>query len=241
MASIDDFVSHRWEDAKEALRKLDGEFVNRSESEHGLQTLGLDMPQLYSAGDRPKRLLSKKWHHLLEACLELTLQARNVQVAAIGLTPETNTMLSTYETGLRADYHFRSWFIHVTALTERTDDVIRKTTEVYIASRDAGRKISKRYRERVKEQIAEPIKRQRNDYVHPNRSWASGVTEDQLWEGQVVIGMTPSKFLDEFHYPAQGNDMMEGKYDGYVAETTKVLECIGEILHELEVDIADSL
>ena len=28
MASIDDYVSHRWEDAKEALRKLDGEFVN---------------------------------------------------------------------------------------------------------------------------------------------------------------------------------------------------------------------
>ena len=118
MASIDAFVNHRWEDAKEALRKLDSDFVSRLESEHRLQTLGLGMPQQYSAGDRPKRLLSKKWHHLLEACLELTMQARNVQVAATSLTADENAGLSSYEAGTRADYHFRSWFIHATALTE---------------------------------------------------------------------------------------------------------------------------
>ena len=86
MASLDDFVDHRWEDAKEELRKLESDFVSRLESEHRLQSLGLGMPQRHSAGDRPKRPLSKEWHHLLEACSELTMQAWNVQVAATSLT-----------------------------------------------------------------------------------------------------------------------------------------------------------
>ena len=241
MASIDDFVSHRWADAKEALRKLDSDFVSRLESEHRLQTLGLGMPQQYSVGRSPKRPLSKKWHHLLEACSELAMQVWNVQAAAIGLTPEANTGQSSYEAGIRADYHFRSWFIHATALTERTDDMIRKTAEVYITEPEKRKEVTKSHQASVYQQITKYISRQRNDYVHPNRSWVSGHTEDGLWEGNVVIGMTPSKFLDEFHYPAQGKDLLVGKFDGYVVETAKILECIGEILKELEADIADSL
>ena len=237
MTSIDDFVSHRWGDAKEALRKLDGDYVSRLESEHRLQTLGLGMPQHYSVGDSPKRLLSKKWHHLLEACLELTIQAWNVHVAAISLTAKANVGMSSYEAGLRADYHFRSWFIHATALTERTDDVIRKATDVYTAECAKRKEIAKQHQASVYQQITKRIDQQRNDYVHARRSWASGVTEDQLWEGQVTIGMTPTKFLDEFHYPAQGNDMMAGKYDGCVAETTKIFDCIGEILQKFEADL----
>ena len=53
--------------------------------------------------------------------------------------------------------------------------------------------------------------------------------------------MTPAKFLEEFHYPARENDMMAGKFNGYVAETTKILDCIGSILHDLETDVAGSL
>ena len=237
MASIDDFVNHRWEDAKEALRKLDSDFVSELESEHRLQTLVLDMPQQYSAGNRPKRLLSRKWHHLLEACLELAMQAWNVRVAATSLTAEANAGLSIYEAGLRADYHFRSWFIHVAALTERTDDVIRKTADVYIAESGRSKELAKRHRTSVKQQITERISRQRNEYMHPKRSWASGITENQLWEGHVTIGMTPTKFLDEFHYPAQGKNMMVGKYDGYVDETRKILDCVGSILQKFETDL----
>ena len=240
MPSIDDFVDHRWENAKDELRKLDGDFVSRLESEHRLQTLGPGMPQRYSAGKRPKQLLSKEWHHLLEACSELTMQAWNVQVAATSLTAKANVGMSSYEAGLRADYYFRSWFIHATALTERTDDVIRKAADVYIAEPAKSKEVAKRHKTSVYQQITNRIGRQRNDYVHPNRSWASGITEDQLWEGDVTIGMTPAKFLEEFHYPAQGNDMMAGKFDGYGAETTKILDCIGSILHDLETDIAGS-
>ena len=100
VASIDEFVNHRWKDAKESLRKLDSDFVSRLESEHRLQTLGLGMPQQYRAGDRPTQILSKKWHHLFEACSELIMQARNVQSAATSLTAKANVGMSSYEAGL---------------------------------------------------------------------------------------------------------------------------------------------
>ena len=146
-------------------------------------------------------------------------------------------MLSSYETGLRADYHFRSWFIHATALTERTEDVIRKTADVYIAESGHRTKVVERHKTSVYQQITERIRKQRNDYVHPNRSWASGITEDQLWEGHVAIGMTPTKFLDEFHYQVQGKVLIDGKYDGYAAETTLILDCIGFVLEDFEGDL----
>ena len=133
MPSINDFVDHRWENAKDALRKLDGDFVSRLESEQRVANVRARYASaINSAGKRPKQLLSKEWHHLLEACSELTMQAWNVQVAATSLTAKANVGMSSYEAGLRADYYFRSWFIHATALTERTDDVIRKAADVYI-------------------------------------------------------------------------------------------------------------
>ena len=52
MASIDDFIKHRWEDAKEALRGLDGEFVSKLESQCRLESLGLRMPRLYSVAQK---------------------------------------------------------------------------------------------------------------------------------------------------------------------------------------------
>ena len=39
MPSIDDFVAHRWADAKEALRELDREFVHHHETTVRLQNM----------------------------------------------------------------------------------------------------------------------------------------------------------------------------------------------------------
>ena len=73
------------------------------------------------------------------------MQAWNVQVAATSLTAKANVGMSSYEAGLRADYYFRSWFIHATALTERTDDVISKATDVYIAEPAKRKEVANRY------------------------------------------------------------------------------------------------
>ena len=212
MPSIGDFVDKRWVDAKEELRKLDNDFA--------------------------KQLLPKKWHHLLETCMELTMRAWMVQVAATSLTAKETVGMSRFEAGVRADYHFRSWFIHMKALTECTNDVINKTTEVYIAKPTKRKKVANRHHKSVYQQITKSIDRQRNDYVHPRRSWASGITEDGLWERNVTMGMTPAQFLREFHYPVEGNDLMTGKYNNFVIATEEVLDCIGAILQEFEADLA---
>ena len=194
------------------------------------------MAELYSVGFTPKKRLSKQWHHLLESCLELTMQVWNVKVAAASQTPKANADHPMHEVGLRADYHFRSWFIHVQALAERAEDVIRKTTDVYIDDSEKRKEVCERHRESVRQLIIERVNEQRNSYAHARRPWASGITEDDLWEGLAAVGMTAAKFLDVFYYPAMGELTMAGKYAFYVTETKTILDDIGSILQELEAD-----
>ena len=112
---------------------------------------------------------------------------------------------------------------------------------VYIADRSGRNEVAKRHKVSVCRQVTEQVNRQRNQYAHgTTRSWASGITEDQLWEPHVVVGMTPPRFLDEFRYPAQGNNIISGKYDGYVGATKRIHDCLGGILQQLEGDISVS-
>ncbi len=237
VTSIDDFVNRRWTDAKRALRELDPDFVSSLESEHCLQLMGLSMPRQYGVEPRPDKSLSTEWHRLLEACHELTMQACSLQMAAVSMTADANRGMSQVEVGKRADYHFRSWFIHGFALAERTEDVIKKTADVYVDVTDDANEVTKRYHAQVTQRVTRRIKDQRNTYAHGGtRSWGSGITEDHLWEGMVTIRVTPKRFLAEFHYPAEADFVTTGKYDGYVEETEKILDCLGSILQELEMD-----
>ena len=241
MASIDDFVNHRWTDAKEVLRSLDGDFVYKLELEVRLENSGLEAPWNSVVDEKPSQRLPSEWHRLLEACVELNIQVPNVQVAAANMTSQANLVLSDREIGKYVLYHLRSWFIHVAALAERTNDVINKCTEVYIPDpkKDLRVEIAKRHRSKVYEQITRRVNQQRNEFVHPRRSWGSGVTEDQLWEKLVSGGMIPSKLLAEFHYPETGTNAKRGKYNLFIGETTKVIDCVGAILQELEADLTN--
>ena len=72
MASIDDFLDRRWADAKEVLRNLDGDFVQRFESEVQLQALGLETPWAPNVDRVSLQRLASEWHRILEVCLELS-------------------------------------------------------------------------------------------------------------------------------------------------------------------------
>ena len=238
MASIDDFIKHRWEDAKEALRGLDGEFVSKLESQCRLESLGLRMPRLYSvAQKKPMRLLSTEWHRLLGSCMELSTQTRNVQVAANGVTSEANSSLTSYEAGLRSTYYVRSWFIHANALAERAHDVIEKSVEAYISDSTAASEIRNRNQKTLRDQVFNEIKKLRNEFVHATGSEADELTKQQLWEGLVTIGMTPERILDEFFYEPQGRKAIQGQWDIVSNSTMLLLDFIGFILNDLEADI----
>ena len=192
MESIDDFVNHRWADAKLMLRKLDRDFVDKLECEVRLEAVGLATPWQPDIGRVPALRLSSEWHRLLEACHELTVQASILQTSAVNLTADANHELPLLEVGRRANYHFRSWFIHARTLAERTDEVIRWTTKVYVTDRETRTNLDKRLQGRVYEEVTKHVIEQRNQYTHgARRSWGSGITEDQLWESLVAVGMTP--------------------------------------------------
>ena len=242
MVTIEDFVSHRWEDAKAELKKRDPEFVGKAESEHRLNKLGLYAPQ-HPLGieDFSIRRLSKPWHRLLEACFELTMQAEHVETAAVYLTACANRQLAHIEIGKRSSYHLRSWFIHAHTLGERTQSVIQKTAQVYVPDPKSVNKLASLYGKRAYQDIIGPIRSRRNQYAHgktdQSRSWAKGITEDEGWEGLVAIGMTPQMHRTEFGYPTEANDVLSGKYEHFMDATTEIFGIVGSILHDLEAEI----
>ena len=148
-------LTHRWADAKEALRELDPEYVNRNENTAGLQRIGLEPPWLVNPNSRPRRRLPKEWHLLLEACAELVLQGTCLQVAAEGLSANGNRELPCVEAGKRQAYHHRSWFIHAKTLTDRTGHIIKQTSNLNVIGPSLARELRKRHRESVYEKITQ--------------------------------------------------------------------------------------
>ena len=238
MGSIDDFVNQRWSDAKATLRQLDKDYVDKIESEVRLQALRLTTPWLSDVRRRPVQELSSEWHRLMEECLEATMQVSTLQLSADSLTADANNGLSHTEAGRRVHYHFRSWFIHAKALAESVNAIIKLTTEVYIADQRVRTELVKRLRGRVCREVSEWVGKQRNSYVHATpESWASGITEDRIWEFSIAVGMIPQKFLHDFHYPDCGDKVRGGEYSFFIDRTNWILDTLGSILQELEVNI----
>ena len=170
----------------------------------------------------------------------MSLQETILQTAVDCFMDDSHRGLSPVAVGKRFFYHIHSWFIHADTLVERTQSVIEKTTYLYIPNRMAARKIVKRYCNAVSDdQFYKEINEQRNQFAHgTKRSWVEGVTRDNLWEGLVTIGMTPQLNFDQFLYP--NREEVTQSCGIIVNGATKgMLDHIGEILHELEKDIAD--
>ena len=237
MASIEDFVNRRWVDAKNALRELDSEFVSRIESQVRLNALNLATPWSSNELERkPYRRLSKSWHNLLEACAELLMQVSFLEESTTVFAGDVHDDTPSIRAGRQALFHFRSWVINAQALTERVCGVIDCSARVYISDQQERKELSSPYKNRVQE-ISGQIREIRNEYLHGNKSWAKGITEDQLWEGIVACGLAPRKFHDEFIYPEQGDFLKSGKYQYFGDGTMDLENRLGLILEEFEHSI----
>lgn len=155
MASIEDFLNHRWIDAKTALRELDSDFVRKIESRVRLDSLNLAAPWSANELERePYRRLRKEWHTLLEACADLTLQIAILEESATVLSEPIHSDTSTVRAGRQALLHFRSWPIHAQALGAHVCSVIDSTTEVYVDNQSRQRELASLYKGCVKEATA---------------------------------------------------------------------------------------
>ena len=246
MPLMGDFVDHRWDDAKETLRNLDPDYVSKIESRGQSEQDWLT----------PAAGLPDSWHDLLAACDELHLLASMVQAAAIGLTPfpYLHGDLDLAEVGQLSAHNGRSWFVHAKALAERTKDVIRKTTKVYIKDRITASAIAERHCKAV-EQLVErhivqfqaegTIAELRHEYAHGNKpSWASSISNssddyEYLWEAFLASDATPRRRLEEGFFPTIGCETIEGNYSSAVEDTKDIFDRLALILLDLEKDIAD--
>lgn len=239
MFSIEDFVNHRWTDAKEALRQLDADFVGTLENDMTLHRLGLTPPRRKDVIGTPRESLSTDWHRLLEACYEMVRQKDILEVSARYLTDEGCESLPHFDVARKRDYHFRSWVIHADTLCENAEHVIRQSMRVYRPEVQERNPILDTLVKRVECEIRYRFRDIRNDYVHPQRrSWSRATTEDGHWEGCVSLGMTPRNHLDEFYYPMEAENEISGIYAKSLLETESIFGSLGSILSELEGEIS---
>ena len=236
---IDKFVENRWEDAKEALRQLDPEYVEKFENTVRLQRMELETPWTANPSDKPRRRLSKTWHVLLEGCQELVEQTMVLQTSADCLKRESFQNLLPQIAGSRADYHWRSWFIHSVALCERTEAVVRKTLDVYCQNLETKRELRERHVSAIRSGVKEYAVNKRDSYVHANRgSWSRGITKEQLWEGAISISIKPRQQLEQFWLPRHGQRAQNGEHDVFATFTHEIMIRLGDILKALEEDLA---
>ena len=125
-------------------------------------------------------------------------------VVASLIADSHNSGMSKTEIGRRIIYCGRSWLIHATSLAERTNDAITRTTDAFISEPKTRGEVKGRHRSSVYSRVIRPLEDQRVAFVHAERSWASGMTKDELWEGFVALAWSPKFVLDEMVYPARG-------------------------------------
>ena len=237
--SIDDFVSNRWADAEEALRKLDPDFVDQLDSLVRLERLKLYGPPNWhmTADQLPKKRLPKKWHSLLEACYELTVQTRHYQTAVRNMTSEAAKGMSDIEAGEQFDYSFHTWVFYQGAVIEHAKTVITWVSKIYKSCRQSPNQLKKQYHRKA-DALKERNETERNAVVHGGGFTSQAMTEGQFWERTFAIGMLPRHFLDESRYVEAGRRVNSGYYDFMSTLPSIFFGAVASVLHDLENEIA---
>lgn len=240
--TIDDFVDHRCQDAREALRELDPEFVNeleilvRSEETH--------QPELSLAGPikMPRRELSREWHKLLAACLDLTMQVEILRVPAHALDHRTVRQMGDDRIVATLDYHLRSFVVHARVLGKVSDLVIDTFISTRLAASIGNKgqtKLGKKYRDRVYSGITKHVNGLRNQIVHPGEGlWGQVITREHRWEGPIAIGFTPKMAIEQLVFVDFVQRAQEGGYDELNDVVDAFAQRLGLILHDLEQEVA---
>ena len=238
--TISDFVSNLWGLAKRELSANDPEFVSKLDSEVRLNKIGLVVEKPSTLRSKPKTGLSRKWHKLLEACMELELRVDCLKTSAQFLSPAPYENATTVQAGKEGIYHDRSWFIHAVAVGEQVKTIVLKAIDLFPATTEEKKAIRESLKTALQETIMQHITDQRHDYIHGERSsWPSGITEDELWEGAVSVGLTPDRVLNEFVYPDEGEKVKSGKRRHFESVTEEMLSRAGGILKALNNWIVD--
>ena len=236
--TIDDFVHNRWADAKEALRRLDPDFVSVMETRKRIEHLDLwPPPEMVANSEKPPtKRLPKRWHKLLEACFELTMMTRNYQACCNSMTSAAVSKMDDFEAGRLFAYGYYTWVFYQDAVIQHTKTVISHVSRIYGAGDGTPAQLKKRYHEKA--DILKRTEEGRNAIAHGGGFSSRALTEDEWWEASVALGMYPSYLLDEHHYPERGQSLRSGKYDEIMTTGPQgFLDEVARLLHDFEQEI----
>ena len=215
--SVTDFINNRWNDAREALAKLDSAFVKALEVFDGVAGKGLVAP----IPTNPTKRLPQPWYSLLESTVDISQH--------LNRTDRTLERLESNPTDQDRTYYMSNWVKDAWSLAEKTDKMVSFSCKLY----QLGKKRRTQYAARINK-----TKDHMGTVRHPIEHGAGGVgvnaraiTDEGLWELGVVVG--PDILRSYFSSPTVSPELVLG-----ARPTTKVLlEQLGSILSDLEQDL----
>ena len=237
--TIDDFITNRWADAKEVLRKLDPDFVVRLGTRLRMDRIKLSLPSdMYAQSEKPPRKrLPKRWHDLLEACFELTMITRNYQTSTSNMTSEAVSGMNDDEAGKLFVYSHYTWVFYQDAVLEHIKTVISLVSRIYGVREGTANQLKECYHKKA-DALKKRTEKGRHAIAHGGGFISRGLTEDQWWENSVAIGLLPGYLLDESVYVERGKRLHSGYYDELIKTGSQAfLDDVARILHEFEQEI----
>lgn len=231
MPTINDFIEHRWAEAKEELQSLDAGYVTALEATVGLSRGGFVLPNV-----TPSRRLPKRWTQLLETSTDLVLQLERLQHCVSGLGPEYYEGLDGPQTSSLQDYHLSNWQHHAYALVEKVEVLINVWVKLCPEDvRPSVSSLAKKWRERLKVEIREKLEPYRTPTAHGIGGVGiapRGITEEQGWESAVVLPIPAERIVEHMHdaHGAKGRRW----YEDVRAATDNLVATIGQILADAE-------
>ena len=190
------FIDNRWRDARSELERLDSAFVHALEAYDGARNKGLLLPHGLPS---PTQRLSSDWYALLECTVDT---AQHLDRWALGLDKlEASTNYKEFA------FYWDTWVEVGWSLSEKIGRLISLTAKEY----SLGRLKDKHLREVGR--IQKNFGKLRTALVHGASDSARGekgviaraMTEDRLWEGNVVLGfenMIPYSLFPEDQPPS---------------------------------------
>ena len=234
MPTINDFIAHRWAEAKEALRRLDPSYVTTLEAAASLSNWDFVSPDV-----TPSHRLPKRWTALLETSTDLVEQLEHLQHCVSGLEPLVYEGLDGPQTSSLELYHLSNWQHHAYALVEKVQVLINIWVKLSPEDvRPSVSSLSDRWRERLKVEVRDKLEPYRTPTAHGIGGVGvapRGITEDQLWEAAVVLPIPAERIVEEMHISRGANG---GRWAENVRSATdNMVATIGQILADAESEL----
>ena len=223
---------------------MDSDFVDQLDSVVRMERMDLWAPSdmLTKSKRPPRRRLSKKWHELLEECFELTVISRHYQTSANNMTSEAASGMDDFDVGRLFVYSFYTGVLYQDAVIEHTKTVISLVSRIYGSREGIPNQLKERCHKRA-DTLKKRTKEARDGIAHgahgvgKGRYVSQALTEGQLWENHVAIGILPHRIIDH-HYDERGHSVHSGYYDELIETRSRTfLDNVARLLHDFEQEI----